>query len=190
REHFPSIPFVGMEPAVKPAVEQTMSGVVGVIATTATFQSAVYASVVGRFAKDVEVIHQPCPGLVQRIEAGELESIYTEELLRGWLEPMMAKDIDALVLGCTHYPFVRPLIERILGPTVRIIDPAPAVAKQVGRILDQHALNAPTEQNGGLIAYTSGHTEQFTALLPRLGLDKIEVRGAVWGDQVLALAQS
>ncbi|MBP6312098.1 MAG: glutamate racemase [Flavobacteriales bacterium] len=190
RAQFPTIPFVGMEPAVKPAVEQTLSGVVGVIATTATFQSAVYASVVGRFAKDVEVIHQPCPGLVQRIEAGELETELTEHMLRGWLEPMMAKDIDALVMGCTHYPFVRPLIERILGPSVRIIDPAPAVAKQVGRIIEQRELNAPAEQVGNLIAYTSGATEQFSALLPRLGLDKMEVRGAVWGDEGLALAQT
>ena len=182
RAHFPTVAFVGMEPAVKPAVEQTLSGVVGVIATTATFQSAVYASVVGRFAKDVEVIHQPCPGLVQQIEAGELETDHTEKMLRGWLEPMLAKNIDALVLGCTHYPFVRPLIERILGPSVRIIDPAPAVAKQVDRILEQRALNAPAKQVGGLVAYTSGATEQFTALLPLLGLEQMEVRGAVWGD--------
>ena len=182
RAHFPTVAFVGMEPAVKPAVEQTLSGVVGVIATTATFQSAVYASVVGRFAKDVEVIHQPCPGLVQQIEAGELETDHTEKMLRGWLEPMLAKNIDALVLGCTHYPFVRPLIERILGPSVRIIDPAPAVAKQVDRILEQRDLNAPAKQVGGLVAYTSGATEQFTALLPLLGLEQMEVRGAVWGD--------
>ena len=182
RARYPAMPFVGMEPAIKPAVEQTVSGVVGIIATTATFQSEVYASVVGRFAKDVEVIHQPCPGLVQQIEAGDLDTEHTEQLLRGWLEPMMEKRIDVLVLGCTHYPFARPLMERILGPTVRIIDPAPAVAKQVGRILEQHALNAPAEQVGGLIAYTSGPTEQFTALLPKLGVGEMEVRGAAWSS--------
>ena len=94
----------------------------------------------------------------------------------------MEKHIDVLVLGCTHYPFARPLIQRILGANVRIIDPAPAVAKQVARILEQHDLNAPADQVGGLIAYTSGTIQQFKALLPKLGVGEMEVYGATWSS--------
>ncbi|HRE29622.1 MAG TPA: glutamate racemase, partial [Anaerolineales bacterium] len=104
RESFPGVPFVGMEPAVKPAAEQTHSGVVGVLATPATFQGELFASVVERFARDVRVLRQTCPGLVEQIEAGRLDTPDTEALLRGWLEPMLQEGIDALVLGCTHYP--------------------------------------------------------------------------------------
>lgn len=129
RERYPDVPFIGMEPAVKPAVEHTRTGVVGVIATVATFQSELYATIVERFAQDVEVLHQPCPGLVKQIEGGEFDTETTETMLRGWLEPLVARNIDALVLGCTHYPIVRPLIERIVGPEVRVIDPAPAIAR-------------------------------------------------------------
>ena len=136
----PDVTFVGMEPAVKPAAEQTQSGVVGVIATTATFQGELFASVVERFAQNVTVLRQPCPGLVQQIEAGELNSEKTEKMLRGWLEPMMEKNIDTLVLACTHYPFVTPLLKKILGEKVRIIDPAPAVAKRVKTLLAEKDL--------------------------------------------------
>jgi len=180
REHWPQVPFVGMEPAVKPAAEHTRTGVVGVIATTATFQTEVYASVVERFGKDVEVLHQPCPGLVKQIEAGEFDTMRTEAMLRGWLEPMLERNIDALVLGCTHYPLVRPLIERIVGPDVRMIDPAPAVARQVQRLLEQKDLLAPTDAHGELVCYTSGAPAAFAALMTRLELDKVAVRQGSW----------
>ena len=137
RDKHPGIVFVGMEPAVKPAAEQTKTGVVGVIATTATFQGELFASVVERFAQNVKVLHQPCPGLVQQIEAGKLDAPETEAMLRRWLEPMKAQHIDALVLGCTHYPFVSPLLKKILGGDVRVIDPAPAIARRVKFLLDQ-----------------------------------------------------
>jgi len=133
---FDGVPFVGMEPAVKPAAETTHSGVVGVLATPATFQGALYASVVERFAAGVTVLQQTCPGLVQEIEAGRLDTPETETMLRGWVEPMLAQQVDTLVLGCTHYPFVIPLLERICGLGVRVIDPAPAVARQVVRVYE------------------------------------------------------
>lgn len=180
RTHWPHVPFVGMEPAVKPAAEQTRSRVVGVIATTATFQTQVYASVVERFGKDVEVLHQACPGLVSAIESGDLDGPATEHMLRGWIEPMMAKGIDALVLGCTHYPLVRPLIEHIVGPNVRVIDPAPAVAKQVGRLLAQHTLEAEPTQVGSLLCHTSGDPVVFKALLDRIGMPGTPVLPANW----------
>lgn len=187
REAWPDIPFVGMEPAVKPAVEHTRTGVVGVIATVATFQSELYATIVERFSQGVEVLHQPCPGLVKQIEAGEFDTPKTEAMLRGWLEPLVARNIDALVLGCTHYPIVRPLIERIVGPEVRVIDPAPAIARQLQRVLHRDGIEAPADQQGDLVCYTSGDVDDFTAMMERLWMGGVEVRKAVWNEGSLRL---
>lgn len=165
RDKYTSVTFIGMEPAVKPAAEQTQSGVVGVIATTATFQGELFASVVERFAQNVKVLHQPCPGLVQQIEAGKLDTPDTEKMLRGWLEPMMEQGIDALVLGCTHYPFVTPLLKKILGENVRIIDPAPAVARRVKYLLEQQNLLNASNEKGETKLYTSGDAKTFAELL-------------------------
>lgn len=185
RDCWPDVPFVGMEPAVKPAAEHSRTGVVGVIATVATFQSALYASVVDRFAHDVEVLHQPCPGLVKQIEAGAFDTPRTEEMLRGWIEPMLERGIDALVLGCTHYPIVRPVIERIVGPAVRVIDPAPAVARQVARLLRERDVLA--EGEGGITAWASGDARAFAALAGRMGWTGLEVRQAAWDRGALSL---
>ena len=171
-----SVPVVGMEPAVKPAVEQSHSGVVAVLATPATFQGAPFASVVERFAHGVEVIAQVCPGLVEQIEAGALATAETEALLRGVIEPLLCRGIDALVLGCTHYPFVRPLIERICGPGVRVIDPAAAVARQAVRVLP--ASNGHAGGDGCIVYFTSGDVAQFRVALARLGLPPGAVRAA------------
>lgn len=181
RELHPDVTFVGMEPAVKPAAEQTQSGVVGVIATTATFQGELFASVLERFAQNVTVLRQPCPGLVQQIEAGELNSEKTEKMLRGWLEPMMEKNIDTLVLACTHYPFVTPLLKKILGEKVRIIDPAPSVARRVKALLAEKNLLREERQeksgNGSVVYYTSGNAEKFREILFTLTGEKGDVRG-------------
>jgi glutamate racemase len=142
RSVFPETPFVGMEPAVKPAAERTQSGVVGVLATPATFQGELYASVVERFASGVRLLTSTCPGLVTQIEAGDLVSPATRLIIEEALGPMLAQGIDTIVLGCTHYPFVIPLIEEIAGPGVRVIDPAPAVARQARRLLEEKGLNS------------------------------------------------
>jgi glutamate racemase len=176
-------PVVGMEPAVKPAAEQSHSGVVAVLATPATFQGALFASVVERFAHGVEVIAQVCPGLVEQIEAGELDAPATERMLRGWIEPLLARGIDALVLGCTHYPFVRPLIERICGPGVRVIDPSAAVARQAVRVLAARPAQADDERPGedaGTLYFTSGDTACFERTLERLGAPAGAVAGVRW----------
>lgn len=175
REMYPDFPFVGMEPAVKPAAEQTQTKTVGVLATPATFQGELYASVVERFAQDVTVIRQPCPGLVQQIEAGKLHTHDTEGMLRGWIEPMLQKNIDALVLGCTHYPFVKDLIKKIAGENVRLIDPAPAVAKQVQRILEQKDLLVSGTKAADVTYYTSGDSEQLKQTLMMLEMKPGEV---------------
>ncbi len=184
RETFPASPFVGMEPAVKPAAEQTQTRVVGVLATPATFQGELFNSVVERFAQGVTVLPQICPGLVQQIEAGELDSPETEALLRGWVAPMLSQNIDALVLGCTHYPFVIPLLEKICGPGVRVIDPAPAVARQVARVVEQNSevrsASQKLEGRGNLTYFTSGEPEDFRRALTQLEIEESEVRAVGW----------
>ncbi len=168
RQAFPATPFVGMEPAVKPAAEHTRSGAVGVLATSATFQGALYASVIERFARGVSVYQSTCPGLVAQIEAGALDSAETRRILENAILPMLAQQIDTIVLGCTHYPFVIPLIESIAGPGVRVIDPAPAIARQVKRVLEAAQLSRATNQPGNLKIYTSGSPAALTGLLDSL----------------------
>ena len=143
RERHPDVPFVGMEPAVKPAALHSQSKVVGVMATAGTLQGRMFALAVERHAAGVTLVNQPCPGLVERIEAGELEAPGTEALLRELLAPMLRAGADTIVLACTHYPFVLPLLRRIAGDGVHVIDPAPAVTRQLARLLDARGLRAP-----------------------------------------------
>ncbi len=168
RRTFPGVPFVGMEPAVKPAVERTGNGVVGVIATQATFQGKLFASLVERYAGDVRVLTQVCPGLVEAVETGALNTAGTLALLREYLAPLAEAGVDQLVLGCTHYPFLRPAIEQIMGAGVAVIDPAPAVARQTARVLAQ--LGPESDQNikADWIFHTSGDAAAFAATLERL----------------------
>ena len=181
RQAFPLVPFVGMEPAVKPAAEQTRSGVVGVLATPATFQGALYASVVERFANGVTLLQSTCPGLVGQIEAGDLDGPVTRRILEEALGPMLEKGIDTVVLGCTHYPFVIPLIEQIAGAEVRVIDPAPAVARQVRRLLDEYGLRAPEGSEHGMVRFaTTGDVQGMEAALIRLIGEERGVEGVRW----------
>ena len=168
RQTFLEVQFVGMEPAVKTAAEHTETGVVGVLATPATFQGALYASVVERFANGVQLLQNTCPGLVQQIEKGDLDGPQTRKILEDALTPMLGKNIDTVVLGCTHYPFVIPLIERIVGDKVRVIDPAPAVARQAKRLLEAGGLKSPNGARGEIHFYTSGDAESLKSLLPKL----------------------
>lgn len=157
RREFPAVLFVGMEPAIKPAAERTRSGHVGVIATAATFQGELFASLRDRFANGVIVHTQVCPELVPLVEAGELDSPAAAAALDSYLAPLLAAGIDQLVLGCTHYPFLRPLIAQIAGPGVEIIDPAAAVARQTGRVLAQHGwLIAPGGRTADAAAQDAG----------------------------------
>ncbi len=180
RSTFPEIPFVGMEPAVKPAAEQTHSGVVGVLATSATFQGELYASVLERFAAKVQVLQSPCAGLVGEIEGGRLHGARAREILAGALQPMLAAGVDTIVLGCTHYPFVIPLIQEIAGPRVRVIDPAPAIARQVQRLLQERSLLAPGEVHAPVRFITSGQPGGLALALQTLLGIHAPVEGALW----------
>jgi glutamate racemase len=186
RQVFPGVPFVGMEPAVKPAAETTQTGQVGVLATPATFQGALYASVVERFAHGVTLHQHTCPGLVAQIEAGRLHTPATRRILETALRPMLTQGIDTVVLGCTHYPFVIPLIQEIAGPSVRVIDPAPAVARQVGRMLEAHGLTAAAEAAPAPLRFqTTRNPAALERMLPRLLGIAAPVEGLRWmKDQI------
>jgi glutamate racemase len=183
RQQFPHTPFVGMEPAVKPAAEHTQSGVVGVLATPATFQGELYASVVERFAGHVEIIQDTCSGLVEQIESGNFSAEQPREILTQALTPMLARGIDTVVLGCTHYPFVIPLIQEIAGPQVRVIDPAPAIARQVGRLLNQKGLLNSDSTQGKTHYLTSGDLDRFKQILPALGFSG-QIEKITWGAEL------
>lgn len=187
RLKYPRIPFVGMEPAVKPAAERTKSGVVGVLATPATFQGALYASVVERFANDVTVLQHTCPGLVAQIERGELDTPATKAILEEALQPMLDRGIDTVVLGCTHYPFVIPFIQDIVGADVRVIDPAPAVARQVERVLAAHMINHPGPDQQMTRYLTTAKPERLAKLLPILMGEAYLVEKVKWGSDGLYL---
>jgi glutamate racemase len=189
RQHFPNTPFVGMEPAVKPAAEHTRSGVVGVLATPATFQGALYASVLERFANGVTVLQDTCPGLVSEIEKGNLDGKETRSILEGALRPMIAQGIDTVVLGCTHYPFVIPLIERICGDDVRVIDPAPAVARQVRRILEGRGQRIRSRQSAPITFCTTGEPTSLSEFLRVASVQEGAVSRLEWEEGIeLSLA--
>jgi glutamate racemase len=180
RRSYPDIPFVGMEPAVKPAAAKTQSGVVGVLATPATFQGDLYASTVERFARGVKILQDTCPGLVNQIEKGEINHPHTKEILEKALKPMLRDGVDEVVMGCTHYPFVIPIIEDIIGNQAKVIDPAPAVAKQAGRILEEFDLLAPAGKAGEMCFLTTGDPGKLQGMLKSLLNLESEVTQLVW----------
>jgi glutamate racemase len=162
------IPFVGMEPAVKPAAAATRSGVVGVLATGAALAGEKFHHLVAAHARDVRVITQPCPGLVEQVEAGALDTLHTRALVERYVEPLLAQGADVLVLGCTHYPFLRPLIAALAGPGVTLLDTGAAVARQVRRVLERDEALSTTGGTGAIAWETSGDAEVFALLHERL----------------------
>jgi glutamate racemase len=163
---YPSLPLVGMEPAVKPAALATRSGVVGVLATTGTLRSAKFAALLDRFASDIRVITQPCPGLVECIEAGELDTPGTRALLEGFIRPLIEQGCDTVILGCTHYPFIKPLLREMLPASVALVDTGAAVARHLERVLADHerlASGPPTSR-----FWSSGDPRRLAAVLPVL----------------------
>lgn len=167
RSLYPQLPIVAMEPAVKPAAAATRSGVVGVLATTGTLKSARFAALLDQFANDVRVVTQPCPGLVELIEAGDLHDPALHALLRGYVDPLLAEGCDTLILGCTHYPFLRPLLEQWLGPSISLIDTGAAVARQLQRLLASRDLLA-VGPRGVDRFWCSGEPMAMQRVLPQL----------------------
>lgn len=168
RQDYPDVPFVGMEPAVKPASQQTRSHVVGVLATPATFQGRLYATLVERFAHDVTILTSTLPGLVEAIERGELDTAATRAILSEAIQPMLAEGADTLVLGCTHFPFVLPLIRQIAGGDVNVIDPAPAIARRAATLIRECQWTHSDASEAEMTFATSGDSTQFAGMLQHL----------------------
>ncbi len=162
------MPFVAMEPAVKPAAAATRSGVVGVLATGAALAGEKFHRLVATHARDVRVITQPCPGLVEQVEAGALDTMQTRALVQRYVDPLLAQHVDVLVLGCTHYPFLRPLIQQVVGADVRLMDTGAAVARQVQRVLERENALSASSCAGPIEWETSGDAVAFAQLRERL----------------------
>jgi glutamate racemase len=163
-----AVPIVAMEPAVKPAVAATRNRTVGVLATTGTLASARFSALLSRFGNGTQVITQPCPGLVEQVELGDLEGPLTRALLERYSAPLMRAGCDTVILGCTHYPFLRPLLATILGPDVAIIDTGAAVAAQLQRSLASAGLLNTSSQVGRECFWTSAGTGGLSQTLCRL----------------------
>ncbi|NLG50127.1 MAG: glutamate racemase [Chloroflexi bacterium] len=186
RQTFPQVPFVGMVPAVKPAVQLTRDGVVGVMATPVTFGGRLYEEVVEHYGRGVRVISQTCPGLVERIEAGDLETPDTLALLRSYLDPLLGAGADTLVLGCTHYPFLIPAIRRLVGDSVQILEPSEAIARQTERVLGQRGLLGQPGNAATARFFTTGDAPSMArALRQLLGLENGDVARLQWREGVL-----
>ena len=175
RRDYPDWPIVGMEPAVKPAAAATRSGVVGVLATTGTLQSAKFAALLDRFATDVRVITQPCPGLVELIENGDLHSPVLRQLLERYVQPLLAAGCDTIILGCTHYPFLRPMLREMLADDISLIDTGAAVARQLQRLLAARDLLAEGPARDAQF-WSSADPEHFQNVLPMLWNSQGSVR--------------
>lgn len=172
RERYPDLLIIGMEPALKPAVAATKTGVVGVLATSGTLKSAQFAALLEHYGQGVQVVTQACIGLVECVEKGELTSASTEALLKQYVQPLLDANADTLVLGCTHYPFVRTLIERLAGENVVLIDTGEAVAKQLKhRLQENNKLNTSTAF--GTVSFWSNNT----------ALNAENVIGLLWDEK-------
>ena len=171
RAEWPELPFVGMEPAVKPAALGTRSGVVGVLATAGTLKASKYLDTRNHYAGDVKVVERVGKGFVELVESLELDGAHTEQVVRESLEPLLQAGADTVVLGCTHYPFLLPVLQRVAGQGVRFIDPAPAAARQLVRLLDSRGIahsgpDSPALRN--ITIKSSGQSETARRILNQI----------------------
>lgn len=161
-------PIVAIEPAVKPAAAVTRSGVVGVMATTVTISSSKLLRLVGRYPAPGGTRMQACPGLAEQVECGDVNGADTRALVERYVRPLVEQGADTIVLGCTHYAFLEPLIREVAGPGVTVIDPAPAVARELRRRLTQAGLLAPDDATPVERFWTTGEPERATRVMSQL----------------------
>jgi glutamate racemase len=167
------LPMVAMEPAVKPAAEQTQTGVIGVLATSRTINSNNFQVLFSRFAEQAQIIPQACPGLVDQVEQGDLSSAKTRALVAQYVQPLLAQNADILVLGCTHYPFLKPLIQEIAGPNIQVIDSGAAIARRLQHLLSHHGLLSENQHNSTVRFFSSADNGSADGVISEL-----------WGNRV------
>ena len=163
-----TLPFIGVEPAVKQAAMFTKKKKIGVLATGLTLSGERFTSLVENYGGGLTVVNQACPGLVEAVEAGAINTPRTEQLVKKYLEPLREKEVDVVVLGCTHYPFLRPLVEKLVAPGVQVLDTGAPVAKQTKRVLVEKKLLAPSQRAGKEWFYTSGDPTVVGPVVERL----------------------
>lgn len=172
RSTYSDIPVIAMEPAVKPAIEHSKTGAIGVLATLGTLKSERYSHLKNKFGQGIQILENPCLGLVDNIEAGKWNDAETVSLLESILKPMVDANVDHIVLGCTHYPIVIPLIANIMGDSVQLVNPAPAIAKQVYRQLAERNLlcidTGQKESSPKHTVWATGSVLSFNYLLKEL----------------------
>lgn len=173
-------PFVGMEPAIKPAAQATQSGVVGILATKGTFRGAHFQKARQMYAQGVKVLVQEGQGLVELVERGETTSVEAYHLLRRYLAPMLEAGADQIVLGCSHYPFLRPAMQDLVAGEAQIVNPAPAVARQVQRLLRQHGLLASADGQSQYHFYTTGAVADLQRMVRELVPHTVYDRCQFW----------
>ncbi|MFT5470166.1 MAG: glutamate racemase [Verrucomicrobiales bacterium] len=163
------LPFVGMEPAVKPAAQLSRKGAIGVLATEASLAGERFHRLVNDHSRGIRVITRPCPEFVDLVEAGVLDGPEAEGVVREVLVPLLAEGVDVLVLGCSHYPFLRSLIEQTAGPDVRVIDTGAPVANRLKSLLSTDGmLRVNPGQTGEIQIRTTGDFELLQRLFPKL----------------------
>ena len=175
-----TMPVIAIEPGIKPAAAATRSGVVGAIVTTTMGASDRMASLLARFGRNVRVISVPVPGLVEHVERADLDSAELRGLVEGYVRPLLDQGADTIVLGSTHYVFLRPLIAEIAGEGVTIVDTGEAVARQLARVLSERGMAAPPDAQPAERFWTSGDPAEsqrvISALLDRaVSVDKLPV---------------
>ena len=171
------LPIIGLVPALKPAVEITRTGIVGVIATPAAIHGRLLADVIERFAAPagVQVVKIAPEGWVEAVERGDLDTPATEEAVERDLAPILSSGADAVVLGCTHYPFLKPIIRKVVGDQVSIIDSGIGVSRQTANVLRSGDLLRPGTTMGKLTVYTSANPNMVRSLVHRLVGEEVSV---------------
>lgn len=173
------LPMVAMEPAVKPAAEQTSTGVIGVLATSRTINSNNFQILFDRFADRATIIPQACPGLVDQVEQGDLDGSDTAALVAQYVRPLLAQNADVLVLGCTHYPFLKPIIQEIAGAGVKVIDSGAAIARRLHSLLLHHGLLAEAHRVGSVEFYSSAENGIADGVISELWGSRIQTEKMV-----------
>ncbi|MEZ4666437.1 MAG: glutamate racemase [Anaerolineae bacterium] len=183
RQRFPTVPFVGMEPALKPALAESRSGVVGVLSTRATAEGDLYKRLLQRYAEGRQVITQVAPELVRIAEEQSQHTRASRAIIADCLQPMLAAHADAIVLACTHFPFIADALQEVAGQGIKLIDPAPAVARQTARLW-------PTEAQitiSSNMYFTSGNPENLQDTLARLVEIHHHVHRIMWNSAAIEL---
>ncbi|TAE72097.1 MAG: glutamate racemase [Bacteroidetes bacterium] len=189
RENFLDIYFIGIEPATKPAALHTKTGKIGVLATKSTLNGDLFQQTKEKFAQNIEVLVQIGEGLVELVEQNKVESQKSFELLEQYLLPMLAKKADFIVLGCTHYPFLMPIIEKIVKNKAIILNPASAVARQTEKILLENKLENNIENKYSYSSskkmyefFTSGKIELLTEFVYKYSPIVLDKENSFFGE--------